>query len=229
MASMKNKSNFRRLGPSMYFKQHRSQDSTYPAIFLINVPRISGISQSLDAVFSTFGSIQNIELDYRSNINSALIYFEDEGSIREALESDEVSLWSQFSLKVGGKKNVTRKLIEMHNGEIPVSESLQNAADQCMALFEKEEKSEADRRAALRDGPDDDGFVTVTNKRKTREIERGSAFQKKVRKGKSLELKNFYRHQIREEKKDKLSELRERFEYDKAQIKKLQDSKRFRP
>lgn len=100
----------------------------------------------------------------------------------------------------------------------------------------------------MRDGPDDDGFVTVTHKRKSKEIERGAAFQKKVKKGKSLELKNFYRHQvdnietiwcvshhlvcllqIREEKKDKLSELRERFEYDKAQIKKLQDSKRFKP
>ena len=43
------------------------------------------------------------------------------------------------------------------------------------------------------------------------------------------ELKNFYRFQIREEKQNKLLELRQRFEADKVKVAAMKDARKFKP
>lgn len=60
------------------------------------------------------------------------------------MDADGVSLWAQFNKPPIDltSKNVARSLIEQHVGGLPVSDSLQQAADKCMALFEKEEQLE---------------------------------------------------------------------------------------
>lgn len=45
----------------------------------------------------------------------------------------------------------------------------------------------------------------------------------------SKELQNFYRHQIREEKREKLLTLRKKFEEDKAKIALLKSQRKFKP
>jgi ribosomal RNA-processing protein 7 len=105
-----------------------------------------------------------------------------------------------------------------------------------MEQFEaKEEQSKLarDKAATL---PDEDGFITVHRKRKrptTAEEEREAyANHKKKRtrgKKRQTELKHFYRFQIREEKRERLAELRQNFEQDKARVQRMKQQRKFRP
>ena len=49
------------------------------------------------------------------------------------------------------------------------------------------------------------------------------------KKKKKTELKNFYQHQIRREKVEKLELLRKRFEEDKEKVAKMKNSRMFKP
>lgn len=88
----------------------------------------------------------------------------------------------------------------------PSSSHRQAKVDSIMQLFEQEEAEEAAKRKAMIDNPeDDDGFVTVTYKRKrgrnsNNASERGGtpdgrAGAKRKRKG-AGELTDFYRFQV---------------------------------
>jgi hypothetical protein len=56
---MANKGSFRRLGPSMYFKEHKDVSSS--AIFLVNIPVGSKfVKESIEAAFSSFGHINKV-------------------------------------------------------------------------------------------------------------------------------------------------------------------------
>lgn len=69
----------------------------------------------------------------------------------------------------------------------------------------------------------------MTYKRKERDPETSDVQRQKKKKKKPLELKNFYRHQIREAKREQLAKLRTQFEEDKARIAKMKEARKFRP
>mmetsp|Transcript_14033 Transcript_14033/g.17679 ORF Transcript_14033/g.17679 Transcript_14033/m.17679 type:complete len:384 (-) Transcript_14033:94-1245(-) len=127
--------------------------------------------------------------------------------------------------------------------------------DECNAVIQKfEAKEERERRAAQKASaePDDDGFVTVsygTNVGSKRELDEtvggifggsSSSSLKEDHRGSkrrrhkkesigSAELKDFYRFQMRESKKNSLEELRQRFEQDLANVKKMKEENLYRP
>ncbi|KAI9168648.1 hypothetical protein H9P43_008021 [Blastocladiella emersonii ATCC 22665] len=71
---------------------------------------------------------------------------------------------------------------------------------------------------------DADGFILVTRKRG------GNTSEAAARtKPKEHERKDFYRFQMREEKRSRLLELREKFESDKKRIEELKRNRRFKP
>merc|ERR1712183_1086800 len=98
---------------------------------------------------------------------------------------------------------------------------------------------EFDRKAEDEMGePDEDGWVTVTRHDKKKpaaakvskeqESERGRG-KKNRRKKKKLVLQNFYSHQVKEEKMDRIQELKKKFEEDKQKIAKMKSERKFRP
>jgi len=84
--------------------------------------------------------------------------------------------------------------------------------------------------------PDEDGWVTVSRQDKkkpavaavVKEDDRGRG-KKNRRKKKKLVLQNFYSHQIKEDKMDRIHELRKKFEEDKLKISKMKSERKFRP
>jgi len=85
--------------------------------------------------------------------------------------------------------------------------------------------------------PDEDGWVTVTRQDKkkpavvkvTKEQEERGRGKKNRRKKKKLVLQNFYSHQVKEEKLDRIQELRKKFEEDKQKIARMKSERKFRP
>ncbi|BFZ62524.1 hypothetical protein YB2330_003623 [Saitoella coloradoensis] len=115
-----------------------------------------------------------------------------------------------------------------HTLTYPPRPLLQATADATITSFESRETARALTLRRLRSEPDADGFVTVTRGSRTapaRALE-GDDLEDKKKKG---ELHDFYRFQLREKKREKMMELRRRFEEDKERVRDMREKRRFRP
>ena len=127
-------------------------------------------------------------------------------------------------------------------------EKLMEMCNSAMSAFETQE-AELERRAKLAaEQPDDDGFITVTHKKSnatpvsfgiTNDFEEDQYHRRKAgkrsRKRKANttsgadELSDFYRFQLKESRKKEVSNLKERFEEDLKQVKKMKEERAYRP
>ena len=96
---------------------------------------------------------------------------------------------------------------------------------------------------AITNEPDEDGFVTVTrhHKKNVNRDKASGATMVAISSGRlktddsnrkkkdSKERVDFYRFQMREAKREKLAELRRKFNEDKDKIAKMKESRRFKP
>jgi ribosomal RNA-processing protein 7 len=121
---------------------------------------------------------------------------------------------------------------------IPDAADLEELVNQDLLDFEDME--ERMRREALskRNMPDADGFVTVTRARGRRNTNKDgaggsatavSAELVKDLKPKDHTLVDFYRFQMRENKRNQLADLRRKFEEDKLKIEDLKKKRKFKP
>ncbi|WEW59862.1 hypothetical protein PRK78_005343 [Emydomyces testavorans] len=108
----------------------------------------------------------------------------------------------------------------------PPKEDLLHAVNEYMIAYDRLEQARAREAAAGAQVPDEDGFVTVVKGPKNnpdREQELKALAEKQ--KEKSEGLKDFYRFQMREKRKEKQNELLKKFEEDK---KKVEEMKKWR-
>jgi ribosomal RNA-processing protein 7 len=115
---------------------------------------------------------------------------------------------------------------------------LEDKINQELLDFEELELKMKKEALAKRNLPDEDGFVTVTRARGRRNTNRDGhgavvsavnpALVKDL-KPKEKGLVDFYRFQMRENKRNQLIELRKRFEQDKLKIAELRKSRKFKP
>lgn len=101
-----------------------------------------------------------------------------------------------------------------------------------------EKVAEDKQRTEEMEEPDDEGWVTVAKVEKRKPAPSQTEVKNKGhdnknkkgrRKKKKLELQNFYSHQIKEEKINKIQLLRKKFEQDKMKISKMKSERKFRP
>lgn len=69
----------------------------------------------------------------------------------------------------------------------------------------------------------------ILSRNKRKKVTSADSKQRSRKKKKQLELKNFYRFQIRQEKVEKLEELRQKFEEDKQRVALMKESRKFKP
>merc|ERR1719209_1439268 len=132
-----------------------------------------------------------------------------------------------------GVKRWSREYNEQWRSDEDVKESIESF----MLDFDKKVADGIKADAEMGE-PDEDGWVTVTRQDKKKpavvkvtkeqESERGRG-KKNRRKKKKLVLQNFYSHQVKEEKMDRIQELRKKFEEDKQKIAKMKSERKFRP
>ncbi|KAF8929801.1 ribosomal RNA-processing protein 7-domain-containing protein [Dissophora ornata] len=114
--------------------------------------------------------------------------------------------------------------------------TLQIKVDDYMEKFERSEYEAQQAALARLNVMDDDGFTLVTragskghNTDGVIKIQAVKAEDVKNIKPKKKELQDFYRFQMREAKRDKLVDLRRKFEEDKIRIEALKVNRRFKP
>lgn len=112
---------------------------------------------------------------------------------------------------------------------------IQKATHAFFNVFNRKEKEAAEISKRLRNEPDEDGFVTVTRGGKgtpANQFEAEEARQKMIEKAakKKSELKDFYRFQLRERRKQEQAELLKRFEEDKRKVNAMREKRgKFKP
>ena len=118
----------------------------------------------------------------------------------------------------------------------PSLSDLHATVEGAMAAFNAAEAKERAEVQANRNVPDEDGFVTVHRRgRKANTDGTGatvfalSSDQAAKLKPKDAGLVDFYRFQMREAKRSQLSDLRKRFEADKAKIAEMKEMRKFKP
>jgi len=130
-----------------------------------------------------------------------------------------------------GVKRWAMEYNELWRKEDEVKESIESF------MLEHDKKVAEEKKAGEEMGePDEDGWVTVSRQDKKKpaaavvkkEEDRGRG-KKNRRKKKKLVLQNFYSHQIKEDKLDRIQELRKKFEEDKLKIAKMKSERKFRP
>lgn len=104
-----------------------------------------------------------------------------------------------------------------------------------MIKFQAAEYEKERIAAEQRNKMDEDGFVMVTRQHRRGTNTDGTVVvtaakaDRQVKPQKKKELVNFYRFQMREQKRDQLVELRKKFEADRKKIEQLKQTRKFRP
>lgn len=239
---------------SIYMKQHfdKSQsknDST--TLFIGNIDYgtqldYDRMNRFLRNIFSGFGNIESISVsDYDENENKqssrfAHVKFEKKAALKGALSADDEmyakifnEVASVYGLGQECRKRSGKCIIQdnfMYDTDIRL---LKEDADQYMVEFDSNEQDALAERNKRTREEDEDGFILVNSKRKKQKKvlnKRGGTGEGRLRKKKkSYELKNFYRFQMREEKREKLAELRKKFSEDKSRVAKMKEARKFKP
>ena len=134
---------------------------------------------------------------------------------------------SEHNARFGNPKNSDRSDVFVKRLEL----ARKQRTEQEGVSRKSEERLEKIRRSKEMD---DDGFIPVRTKHKTRKTtDKGSSRSggnaRSRGEKKNKELKNFYRFQMREEKRETLQSLRDQFEKDKERVAQMKLDRKFSP
>ncbi|KAJ3173785.1 Ribosomal RNA-processing protein 7 [Geranomyces variabilis] len=130
------------------------------------------------------------------------------------------------------------KYLAGHYAARPTLATLAAETNSTLAAFEDAERAARAAIESARNVPDADGFVTVVRGRGRKgmnsdgqgaSVTAARAEDLKKLKPKKKELVDFYRFQLRENKRNQLADLRRKFEDDKQKIAALRANRRFNP
>eukprot|EP00607_Mallomonas_marina_P006597 CAMPEP_0182433000 /NCGR_PEP_ID=MMETSP1167-20130531/60172_1 /TAXON_ID=2988 /ORGANISM="Mallomonas Sp, Strain CCMP3275" /LENGTH=264 /DNA_ID=CAMNT_0024621137 /DNA_START=33 /DNA_END=827 /DNA_ORIENTATION=- len=242
---------------SLYIKQHHNKSesrSDAKTIFVGNIDYCGQLSHGkidrfLRDFFSGFGDIESISISefsadddnrFHKISRFAHIKFEKKSSLSSAINaSDEIYAaiakevshqfgYGNLCYKKSGKDIVNANL--MYDTDVS---QIKKYADEYMLEFDKKEEIEMSFKRKRMKEEDEDGFILVDSKKKKRKrmaTNSHSTGEGRVRKKKkSYELKNFYRFQMKEVKREQLHELRQKFQQDKLKVAKMKEGRKFKP
>ncbi|RGB31141.1 ribosomal RNA-processing protein 7-domain-containing protein [Rhizophagus diaphanus] len=168
--------------------------------------------------------------------SSAHIVFQNSEGLKKALKmTQKKRIWTIKDVVEIPSLGLSRWLQDyrLHR---PGQIKLQEEVDEYMRKFEEAELERHKALEAKLNQPDEDGFIMVTrvgrrsaNTDGTITVTAAKPEEIKNLKPKNKELTDFYRFQMRETKRNKLIDLRKKFEEDKEKIAKLKAARRFKP
>eukprot|EP01134_Creolimax_fragrantissima_P007638 CFRG7638T1 len=217
-------------------------------LFVANIP--TGYTEStVEAVFKVSGAISNVTLHKRSNqrhtntlarelyggnhgdddlARFSHVVFKSAKSLEKALmiaKKDAKPTASTEGLLATGMEKWVQ---DCQSGTYPDVSDMNEEATIAMQRFDELQEKRKAMRQAAKNQPDDDGWVTVSyGKRANRENE--LAEEERLRKKKKKDMSNLYKWQQREQRRDQIADLRQKFEEDKQKIQLLKMQRKFKP
>jgi len=185
-----------------------------------NIPDTSDFTTIFPGPAVTGYHVCYLTFDKRSSVTQAL-------KLTESLEPLCLST-DEYQPPSGMKKWCLDYLKSWPNQNL-----MQKEIDKYMEAYDKKVQEKDALEAANEGVPDDDGWVKVTKKGRNPGVSRTEANQTrmKARIKRKKEKKDLfvYAYQIRESKREKIADLRKKFEEDKAKISEMKAARKFRP
>ena len=177
----------------------------------------------------------------RKSGGTAVMVLADEKSVEQVLKaigklqkSKKYPVWGD---KVGDRvPALGPQWLKAHNRlAYPDRAVVEEAVDRFFAIFNRKEHEAVELSKRLRNEPDEDGFVTVTRggrnapaKKEEAEEARKKMVEKQDKK--KEEMTNFYRFQLRENKKAEQADLVRRFQEDRQKVAEMREKRtKFKP
>ncbi|CEI89436.1 Putative SSU rRNA processing protein [Rhizopus microsporus] len=241
----------------LYIRKHESksaQDKTSDrTLFLLNLPadatdrhirKLFKGHHITEITYHDFkGHEGQIEQDSNRKLrslfasgSSAHVVFEKSQDITEVLDMQRVE-------KKWAKENESEQPLGFERYTLkyelsrPDAKKLQEEVDTFMIKFKEDEYRKERETLEKMNKMDEDGFTVVVRHKKTKTTDGmisvgavSTDMAEEIKnKPKKKELVDFYRFQMRDRKMSQLTELRKKFEQDKAKIEKLKQSRKFKP
>lgn len=191
-------------------------------IFLHKKPQ-SGADESEESSNLVFSNKKEI-IGYKC----AYIVFKKPSAVVKALKCAELGI---IPLDIIDPIGID-KFISVYKSNFIDTQKVRNEVEQFMSYYDQ--SFEEEKQKAKDMTVDEDGWITVTKHTKTPKIPRKEGVSERIiqKQKKALEkqtLLNFYRSQVRQQKEEKLIELRKKFEKDKKRIQLMQLNRKFKP
>ncbi|KAI8871941.1 hypothetical protein GQ42DRAFT_103060, partial [Ramicandelaber brevisporus] len=222
----------------------KNTDEDGRTLFVLNVP-IDATDAHLRSVFRSAGAIDSVKLNGKiiappvlrelvySGSSAHIVFLESESVDRIVNGNCDLAAQGYKEFQDGSipDTGISMWLAEYRSAR-PATELLQRDADTAIKAYNEAVAEQQRQLAEVAAEPDDDGFTLVTRRgtggaTKHGTVTDASGTTKKAKKKK--ELDNFYRFQVRESKREKLVQLRSKFEEDKKRIAALKESRKFKP
>ncbi|KAI9754768.1 MAG: UDP-N-acetylglucosamine pyrophosphorylase [Chaenotheca gracillima] len=192
---------------------------------LLATPGAGDLPQVWDRTLHRSGSTALIKFVDRASQDAAL------KAVRKKARAGKAVPWGEG---VEGKIPAlgSQRYLNHHHLRYPSPSALRSSVDTYMTRYAQLEARKSRENTRLRQQPDEEGFVTVTRGGRAggaaREVAEEAAQQQK-QKG-TTDLKDFYRFQVREERKKKQVDLVRKFEDDKRKVGEMKRQRgRFKP
>lgn len=223
---------------TVYIKKHQnfsnqksasdsdSEEDSDNTIFCMNLP----LDVTEDNIRDICKALGDVHLDYfeRLGPRHGLIHLLDESSAKRMLsKAKKLNKKTQISWQKYGPRGV-EGYIAKHKSKFLPEDELQKMADDYMEMFAKQEEIELEEAQAAANYIDEDGFQLVVNKNRKRLADM-PAPTSEPKKKKSLEKDDFYKFQLRQQRKQEMTDLLQRYQEDKAKVEELKKQKKFRP
>lgn len=218
----------------LLLKKNISQQ-TDCALYVAGLPY--GINDDvLKTVFSSFGAVSGVGI--QPSKTSAVLLFQDASSVTAALKAAASGAVIECEHEVSGQPRGLKAWVQQHKAKRPGNAALSEQLDKWMEQYDVEEERQ---RKAREEAMAEDGWTVVVRSKghkRVREDEgvtyvtggvASAAAQAAAAAKKPKVHETFYRFQQREQRRNELMQLREKFEADKKRIQALRSARNFRP
>lgn len=206
-----------------------SSDDETAAVFVMNLP-IDTTDDNIKDICEALGNV-HFERFERLGLRYGLIALLDEKSADRFLSKAKKlgeSKRGEIVFAQYGPKGV-EGYVAKHYARFPDEQELARSADEYMELLAQQEEEEAQEVLEAGSKVDEDGFQLVVYKNRKRLADIPEPVVEAPRKKKTLEKDDFYKFQLRAQRKQEMSDLLYKFQEDKARIEELKKRKKFRP
>ncbi|KAL2315025.1 rRNA processing protein Rrp7 [Schizosaccharomyces pombe] len=212
------------------FLKEDTEDVEKKSLYLINVPITTtekilkrAISQLGGRIVNIYPNISGL-LKSGTHLRVKLVEPAEVKQVIKAASKKTTSLPWKFTQHTGLKRYV-----ESYDRQFVNPRVLAESVDSYMKRVTKKEIAEKRRLFAMKNQPDEDGFVTVVRSGRA-PVGRPQDAERQLEKKKDTGIhKDFYRFQLREKKKKALLDLAHKFEFDKQRIQQLKEKRQFKP
>ncbi|ODQ65546.1 hypothetical protein NADFUDRAFT_82588 [Nadsonia fulvescens var. elongata DSM 6958] len=225
----------------VYMRRHQAHSSTAHGkndertVFAANLPADSTLS-TIKAFCQGFGGsiVEKFIRDDNVETNGQIILVDKAACNRVLSFAKKIVKGEAEPFGWQGEGlNGTEKYLDKYLQTFPEREGLQSHVDEYMQRFAKAEEQKLREVQKMVNRVDDDGFtLVVSSKRKSKGgIGAEAPVEEVVSKPKKRnpEKTDFYKFQIRQQKKEKMNDLLRKFKNDQEKVRQLKESRRFTP